>query len=304
MLPLQRLHAILALASVVLMRLGVADAATTPMHKVLLTQRGYIQFLRWEMPLPEIREFTYCLWMKSVNYTLRNSIFSYSHNETQRRVSAWVSAYGQSVHLEIGSVEVMAVPVNLQEHRWYHLCQSWDSRDGQFALWIDAHVVAHGYAKQMAGHVIPANGDPVVGQEYTDFDKGLEEGIEGAVLGFNLLLVSAFAPRSRSILRSASSYTPFGFVYAPKYFTSNFYNWPTSKNRGRQVVRKVESDPLIPGETIGEYLVRMTYEHCQRGRASPFINPTVMIISWTRTPVKIFGGAVVKNALGTCGHFG
>jgi hypothetical protein len=35
--------------------------------------------------------------------------------------------------------------------------------------------------------VIPGGGDVVVGQEYTDFDKGLDDGIEGEVFGFNLL---------------------------------------------------------------------------------------------------------------------
>lgn len=38
---------------------------------------------------------------------------------------------------------------------------------------------------------IPAKGDVVVGQEYTDFNKGLDDGIEGDIYGFNLLLTSA-----------------------------------------------------------------------------------------------------------------
>lgn len=33
----------------------------------------------------------------------------------------------------------------------------------------------------------------VVGQEYTDFDKGLEDGIEGEIYGFNFVLSSATA---------------------------------------------------------------------------------------------------------------
>jgi hypothetical protein len=35
--------------------------------------------------------------------------------------------------------------------------------------------------------VIPGGGDVVVGQEYTDSEKGLDDGIEGEVFGFNLL---------------------------------------------------------------------------------------------------------------------
>lgn len=34
------------------------------------------------------------------------------------------------------------------------------------------------------------HGDLVVGQEYTDFDKGLDDGIEGDIFGFNMILSS------------------------------------------------------------------------------------------------------------------
>lgn len=73
----------------------------------------------------------------------------FTDNETVRQISAWVSPYGRSIHLEIDNVEIVSAAVDLQEQRWYHLCQSWSNQDGQFALWLDAHVVAHGYAKQV-----------------------------------------------------------------------------------------------------------------------------------------------------------
>lgn len=38
---------------------------------------------------------------------------------------------------------------------------------------------------------LPPRGDLIVGQEYTDFDKGLDDGIEGEVFGFNFLLAPA-----------------------------------------------------------------------------------------------------------------
>lgn len=43
---------------------------------------------------------------------------------------------------------------------------------------------------QLRGSIIKGGGDIVVGQEYTDFDKGLEDGIEGAIYGFNFVLAS------------------------------------------------------------------------------------------------------------------
>ncbi|KAJ8875181.1 hypothetical protein PR048_023076 [Dryococelus australis] len=39
----------------------------------------------------------------------------------------------------------------------------------------------------MRGTWIAGGGDVVVGQEYTDADKGLDDGVEGEVFGFNLV---------------------------------------------------------------------------------------------------------------------
>lgn len=36
------------------------------------------QFLKWELPVPEIHEFTFCLWVKSTDLTYPHSILSYS----------------------------------------------------------------------------------------------------------------------------------------------------------------------------------------------------------------------------------
>lgn len=46
---------------------------------------------------------------------------------------------------------------------------------------------------QLTGRGIKGGGDIVVGQEYTDFDKGLEDGIEGDVYGFNFVLASTLS---------------------------------------------------------------------------------------------------------------
>lgn len=45
------------------------------------------------------------------------------------------------------------------------------------------------------GQILSKDGDIVVGQEYTDFDKGLDDGIEGDIFGFNMVLSSTTAPQ-------------------------------------------------------------------------------------------------------------
>jgi len=222
----------------------------------------------------------------------------------------------------------------------------------------------------MIGHVIPEDGDIVLGQEYTDFDKGLEEGIEGSVLGFNLLLASAFKPldsglHQRPSFRSASEVTDpteiplaagswriakrdsdLGATHALDRLVSILFtlnpNWSRRISRTEDA-KAVESSATSPpplsitndtrkeetptirrhaitfgtdnwtGEidllgklsdvSLGLQLVKLSYVRCQLGRGSPPIGGPLMLISWSRTPVKVFGGAIIKNVGNECGKF-
>ncbi|XP_076237314.1 uncharacterized protein LOC143181022 [Calliopsis andreniformis] len=307
----------------------------TPMHKVELTQKGYIQFLRWELPVPEIREFTFCLWLKSNDLTHPHSIFSYSKNERERLVRAWIAPHGKSIHLKIGGTQVFETPSDILENRWYHVCQSWENKTGRYGLWINGNLWTHGSSQKTLGHVIPSGGDIVLGQEYTDFDKGLEDGIEGSVLGFNLLLASAFDPLAISHAReasydsnalpSASSYarsslvariptqmSQRGVVFVPVYhhrFRRHVNDRPAGRSEegSRRIDLGSERAGFDPSrlkkEPLGLQLVKLSYVRCEIGRGSPFIGGPLMLISWSRTPVRVFGGAVLKNVNSDCGNF-
>ncbi|XP_034184881.2 adhesion G protein-coupled receptor D2 [Osmia lignaria lignaria] len=298
----------------------------TPMHKAQLTQKGYIQFLRWQLPVPRITEFTFCLWIQSDDLTHPHSIFSYSKNERERLVRAWISPRGRSVHLEIGGKQVIASTTEIDENRWYHLCLSWENQVGLYGLWINGQLWARGQSEETAGHAIPSGGDIVLGQEYTDFDKGLEEGVEGSVLGFNLLLASAFDPLARDYQhREASSSSSYanaplfaripvklpqpGFDYAAR--TLPVSNQPRARRYADSFQLPLTNrtagykDKVIGSnkEPLGLQLVKLSYVRCEIGRGSPFIGGHLMLISWSRTPVRVFGGAILKNVKSECGNF-
>lgn len=216
----------------------------------------------------------------------------------------------------------------------------------------------------MIEHVIPGGGDIVLGQEYTDFDKGLEEGIEGSVLGFNLLLASAFEsldsghqrPLFRSINGTATDQATLPLVTSAigvkitgrdsdlrttrahdRLVSTRFALGP---NWSRRIIRQSSStvsplsrrsnivngtrkeerlpirrnaitfvDDLIgeiekpSDEPLGLQLIKLSYVRCQLGRGSPPIGGSLMLISWSRTPVRIFGGATIKNVGDECGKF-
>ncbi|KYM86683.1 Pentraxin-related protein PTX3 [Atta colombica] len=343
----------------------------TPMHSVQLTQKGYIQFLRWELPVPEIHEFTFCLWVKSRDLTYSHSILSYSRNEQERLIRSWISSRGRSIHLEIGGVEIFRRPVHIHEHRWYHICQSWENRIGRYALWLDGHLVSQGHSEEIIGHVIPKDGDIVLGQEYTDFNKGLEEGIEGSVLGFNLLLASVFTSLNSGLHQRPSFWSANGAIDPTEIplatrirtgiakrdsdldgtraldglvsvlFTLGS-NWSRRISRTDNVkaVNDSATSPSLLNVTndtmkeetssirrhaitfdtddwteeidrfndsfdvsLGLQLVKLSYIRCQLGRGSPPIGGPLMLISWSRTPVKVFGGAIIKNVGNECGKF-
>lgn len=219
----------------------------------------------------------------------------------------------------------------------------------------------------MTGHVIPEGGDVVVGQEYTDFDKGLEEGIEGSILGFNLLLASAFNSldsglHQRPLFRSADGDTDLdpevprtriarrdsdlGATRVVDRLVSTLFAFnPNWSRRISQTddARALEDPATLPallsvindtrkeeapsarkdaiifdtddstGEIdllgkssdvpLGLQLVKLSYVYCQLDRGSPPIGGPLMLISWSRTPVRVFGGAIIKNVGNECGKF-
>lgn len=229
---------------------------------------------------------------------------------------------------------------------------SWENQAGRYGLWIDGQLRAQGrsyevriyfnikYIKrekkkkkskfQTIDHTIPSGGDIVVGQEYTDFDKGLDDGIEGSIVGFNLLLSSAFDTHdSIQVSRAASRYAT---VVAPlfagiptKLMQLRGIDYgrdrartraPISNQRGRRYAEDATSLPLVEfvispsgvirrrnERSLGLQIVRLSYVRCEIGRGSPFIGGSLMLISWTRTPVRVFGGAVLKNVNSDCGNF-
>ncbi|PSN30819.1 hypothetical protein C0J52_23362 [Blattella germanica] len=211
------------------------------------------QFLKYEVKLPELHDFTFCIWMKTNNFTHPHPLFSYSKHETQRLVRSWLEPTGV-VMLEVMDRRVMKVGLNIVPGHWYHICQTWSNIAGQWVLHVNGQLAAAGHNWKMRGMVIPGAGDVVVGQEYTDFDKGLDDGIEGEVFGFNLVT------------------------------SSNKLSW-----------LHANLDP-------GLELVERSYHQCSAGRGSP-MNRKRLLVSWASTPVRVFGGAVIKRAKSTCGNF-
>ncbi|KAF5298310.1 hypothetical protein FQA39_LY11794 [Lamprigera yunnana] len=333
---------------------------------VSLTQEGYIQFLRYIVDVPVISEFTFCIWFKSTNLTNAHPLLSYSEHETTRYLRSWISPHGKEISLSILEKPIFTIAGNFREKRWYHICNSWDSSKGYWAYYLNGNLVLSNYDYKLQGLKIPRGGDMVVGQEYTDFDKGLDDGIEGDIFGFNMILSStrtvqinhAFispplknrvyehnqhdeytpAQRSNEEIPTVLSYFTIGPNRSPKSMFNDGRNFlqhilqffdgeririkavrDYSRNNDQfehSVRSKISTDPEINVKRIGNngnindldvvvynkplglQLVELSY-NCALRRGSP-IDHKKVLISWTKTPVRVFGGAILKNMRPFC----
>ncbi|KAK5646905.1 hypothetical protein RI129_005369 [Pyrocoelia pectoralis] len=330
---------------------------------VSLTQEGYIQFLRYMVDVPVINEFTFCIWFKSRNLTYAHPLLSYSEDEKTRYIRSWISPYGKEVNLAIMEKQVFTIVSNFRKKKWYHLCQSWESSKGYWSYFLNGKLVLANYEPKLQGVQIPKGGDIVVGQEYTDFDKGLDDGIEGDIFGFNMVLSSAGrhpdltsvltppldiqrrvyhqngrqpepngqtysdVPSVLSYFKIGPSRLPKGMWDNGKNLFHNFLNWFGSEERirikphldddyyrypfetGIPVVKEGATKRItsygimndingIIQKSLGLQLVELSY-NCALRKGSPIKNKK-MLVSWTTTPVRVFGGAILKNIRPFC----
>lgn len=76
----------------------------------------------------------------------------------------------------------------LRLKKWYHTCQSWNGKTGEWQIWVNAERVGRGFHNRLVGHVIPSGGVAITGQEQTQLGGGFTEGQEspkgsGGMLG-------------------------------------------------------------------------------------------------------------------------
>lgn len=187
---------------------------------------------------------------------------------------------------------------------------------------------------------IEGGGDIVVGQEYTDFDKGLDDGVEGAVFGFNFVLSSTSDepaklpgyPLKRQDVKYlnvpnfdvASHFIKQGKILAKNQFPSrrrfarsifqemmDLFHAETSSSfpggklysevpahRHRVVNRRISNEIFDSTKSLGSLLVELSYD-CALRKGAP-LNGKGVLINWTKSPVRVFGGAILRKVPPFC----
>ncbi|KAB0802112.1 hypothetical protein PPYR_04298 [Photinus pyralis] len=160
------------------------------LHKVGFTQDLYFQYIQYKAGIPDLKEFTLCYWAKFNNHSNDHPIFSYAVDGQPKAILSWVSNTERSSYfsLGVGGHTFYRLNYPLRLNRWYHTCQSWNGRTGEWQIWVNAERVGRGFHNRLVGHHIPSGGIAITGQEQTQYGGGFLEGVEapkgsGGMLG-------------------------------------------------------------------------------------------------------------------------
>ncbi|XP_049885238.1 uncharacterized protein LOC126380077 [Pectinophora gossypiella] len=163
-------------------------AINRPVYKIVLTQKGFAQFVQYDVETPPIREFTFCTWLRLYDLDSDQSIFTYIVNGNNRVVRLWMDAGGRHMKVSFNERVSSSVPVEMSRDVWRHVCLSYQSDYGAWALYMDSRLASCEAAQTLHGFVIPAGGSVVVG--YGTADNGVPRGLEGEIFGANMILFS------------------------------------------------------------------------------------------------------------------
>lgn len=178
---------------------------------------------------------------------------------------------------------------------------------------------------QVSGLTLPSGGDVVLGQEYTDFDKGLDDGVEGEVFGFHLFRTAT--PRTerpeehqfdeelqRQLLRTRPADDDGGdaalWRRSPASRRRSGEAPAASAARLRRQYRlgwppgwpgPVRHGPAKDYSRIVPPRIQRLYAACEDHLAAE--DQAEAVIAWPSTPVRVFGGAMISNVQGGCGDF-
>ncbi|XP_021208284.1 uncharacterized protein LOC110386422 [Bombyx mori] len=166
----------------------VGEAINRSVYKIILIQKGYAQFLQYDVETPPLKEFTFCSWIRVYKTNGDQTIFTYVANGNNRIVRLCLDSGGRNLKLSIDGRVTSSTAVDIVKDAWKHICLSYQSDYGAWALYVDSRLVSCEAAQSLYGHVLPGGGSIIVG--YGTADNGSSNGLEGEIFGVNMILAS------------------------------------------------------------------------------------------------------------------
>ncbi|XP_075990641.1 pentraxin-related protein b6 [Anticarsia gemmatalis] len=140
---------------------------TCSVYKVSMNQELFYQYVEYERDLPDLKEFTLCMWKKFHNHSNDHPLFSYSVGDNPKEISAWISNTEEASYFSMAVHGQTFFRLNypLKLNTWYHSCQSWNGKTGEWQIWVNAERVGRGFHNRLVGHVIKGGGLAISGQD-------------------------------------------------------------------------------------------------------------------------------------------
>nr|XP_021190849.2 uncharacterized protein LOC110376622 [Helicoverpa armigera] len=140
---------------------------TCSIHKVSMNQELFYQYMEYETEMIDLKEFTLCMWTKFHNHSSDHPLFSYSVGDSPKEISAWISNTEEASYFSMAVHGQTFFRLNypLKLNTWYHSCQSWNGKTGEWQIWVNAERVGRGFNNRLVGHVIKGGGLAISGQD-------------------------------------------------------------------------------------------------------------------------------------------
>ncbi|KAG5899328.1 hypothetical protein JTB14_029279 [Gonioctena quinquepunctata] len=121
-------------------------------YKVGFTQDLYFQYIQYKTEIPDMKQFTLCFWSKFYNHSNDHPIFSYAVDGHPRAIYSWISNTERSSYFGISVAGHTFYRLNypLRLNRWYHTCQSWNGKTGEWQIWVNAERVGRGFHNRVS----------------------------------------------------------------------------------------------------------------------------------------------------------
>ncbi|XP_012285014.1 uncharacterized protein LOC105702210 [Orussus abietinus] len=160
--------------------LSLHDRDQCALYKVSMRQQLYFEYIHYKTDLPDLKEFTLCMWTKFHNHSNDHPLFSYAVGDQSRGILSWVANTPRSSYymMNVDGHNLYRLNYPLRLNKWYHSCQSWNGRTGEWQIWVNDERVGRGFNNRLVGHVIKGGGVAISGQEQRQLGGGFLEGEE------------------------------------------------------------------------------------------------------------------------------
>ncbi|KAK2581376.1 hypothetical protein KPH14_005064 [Odynerus spinipes] len=212
------------------------------LYKISMSQQLYFEYVHYKIDLPDIKEFTLCMWTKFHNHTNDHPLFSYAVGDQPRGILSWVANTARSSYymMNVDGHNLYRLNYPLRLNKWYHSCQSWNGRTGEWQIWVNDERVGRGFNNRLVGHVIKGGGIAITGQEQRQLGGGFLEG-EGAPQGAGGMLGEITMLQLYSVALTA------GKAHKDhKHHHVHHYEHDTTNNTPRPTTRAPVTGPPLP----------------------------------------------------------